>query len=239
MMISIPYPIYELPIPSTGKTVRMRPFLVEDERLLLMALKGDDKDIIETTKQVIKNCSIDGDVNIDKLPFFDIDYLFIALRAKSVGENIDIKFTCNNEVEGETCGHVFSAQIDVENVRVIKDDTLKNEITLPGNVKVKLKYPTYTQTKSILDDDSDIDKKIRLVIASIEMIIEGEKITTLKDITTQELTEFVLGLTQQHFKKFEAWVDGFPTFVVEAKATCDKCGHTHEWDYRNFTSFFV
>jgi hypothetical protein len=125
-------PIYELTIPSSGKQIKVRPFVVKEEKILLMASESnDDLEIINTTIQTIKNCIVEGDVNVEKLPFFDIDYLFIALRAKSIGETVDMTFICNNQIEDESiCGNKFEAPIDIGKVTVIKDDSISNEIKL-------------------------------------------------------------------------------------------------------------
>lgn len=240
MLPRIEQPTYEIKIPSTGKLITIRPFLVKEEKLLLMALQSnDERDIINTTKQVIRNCIIDDEVDVDKLPFFDIDYLFIALRAKSVGESIEIKFTCNNRVEGERCGHVFPARIDVSNCKVIKDESISNEITLSGGMKVKMKYPSYAVMKTILDDEASMNKKIKIIVGSIDYIQDKDKVYSAKDVSKDELTSFVEGLTQEQFRKLEVFVDSFPSFVVTTEAKCDKCGFDHRLEYRDFSSFFV
>lgn len=240
MLPRIEQPTYEIKIPSTGKPITIRPFLVKEEKLLLMALQSnDDRDIINTTKQVIRNCIIDDDIDVDKLPFFDIDYLFIALRAKSVGESIEIKFTCNNRVDGERCGHVFPARIDVSNCKVIKDESISNEITLSGGMKIKMKYPSYAVMKTIMDDETVMNKKIRIVVGSIDYIQDKDKVYSAKDVSKEELTTFVESLTQEQFKKLETFVDSFPSFVVTTEAKCDKCGFDHRLEYRDFSSFFV
>jgi hypothetical protein len=234
-------PEYTLKIPSTGQDIKVRPFLVGEERLLLMALESDDAHtIIDTTKQIIKKCIIDEDVvvDVDKLPFFDIDYLFIALRAKSVGEAIDINYTCNADHNGERCGATFPAKIDISNVR-IEEKEVPDLIEIPGNIKVKLKYPSYSQVKTIYANENDLTKKIKLIVASIEYVLNGKKTVTLKDVTEDELVTFVESLTQESFKQFEMWVDNFPNFVVESTATCHKCGNAYDLRYEDFDSFFV
>ena len=130
-------PLYQIKIPSTGKEITIRPFLVKEEKLLLIAAQSKDQaEIINTTKQIINNCIVDGDVNVETLPFFDIDYIFIALRAKSVGESIDINFTCNNVIEdGEACGSRFTAKIDITNCEIVKNENIKQEITLSGSLR--------------------------------------------------------------------------------------------------------
>lgn len=238
---SITLPTYELTIPSNGKKITIRPFLVKEEKLLLMALESqEDIDIINTTKQIIKNCIVDGDdVDIDKLPFFDVDYLFIALRAKSVGESIEVKFTCNNYHNGNVCGEVFPANIDIANCKIIKNEKLDPSIPVNAQFKVKMKYPNYTVMKSIMDNDNVLNKKIRIIAGSIDYIQDRDKVYTSKDVTKEELNAFVEGLTQEQYKRLEEWVDNFPYFVVTSQAKCPKCGYDHELEYREFTSFFV
>jgi hypothetical protein len=233
-------PEYTIKIPSTGQPIKVRPFLVGEERLLLMALESGDADtIIDTTKQIIKKCIIDEDVkvDVDKLPFFDVDYLFIALRAKSVGEDINITYTCNADHEGEHCGATFPATIDISNVTIEKID-MPDLVEIPGNIKIKLKYPSYSQVKAIYEDDINLTKKIKLIVASIEYVLNGEKMVTLKDVTEADLTVFVENLTQESFEKLEYWVDNFPSFLVESTATCEKCGNSYDLRYTDFDRFF-
>lgn len=240
MLPKIDLPIYELKLPSNGKSIKVRPFLVREEKLLLMAIEsGNDEEIIETTKQVINNCLLDEEINIEKLPFFDIDYLFIALRAKSIGESISVKFTCNSYVNGKVCGHTFPANIDISNCETIMREDVSSSIDLSGGISVKMKYPSYTTMKSIMDNDSVIDKKINIIAGSIERIVKGEQVYSLKDISKEELTEFIEGLTQEQFKKLEHFVDNFPFFVIKAEADCESCGYHHHLEYKEFTSFFV
>ena len=138
----IDVPIYELKIPSTGKIVKVRPFSVKEEKLLLIALEANKlDDVIATVKQVINNCILDDDVNIDKLPFFDIDFMFIYLRAKSIGEKIEVRLTCNNVVEGNVCNNVFEADMDINNCEIVTNEEIKNDIRLDSRRGVKMKYP--------------------------------------------------------------------------------------------------
>lgn len=241
MLPKIELPVYEVKLPSSGQIIKIRPFTVKEEKLLLMAAEsGDNDDIINTTIQVINNCLIDDSVNITKLPFFDIDYLFIALRAKSVGESIDIKFTCNNKLEdGSTCGHIFPAKIDISNCKLDKDESIEDTIKLSGTMSVKMRYPTYSVMKSLIETMKDIDKEVHIIANSIEMIQDKDSIYTLKDMTKDEMIQFVESLTQEQYKKMENYVDNFPSFLVTAEADCPKCGFHHNLEYRSFESFFV
>lgn len=237
---TIDLPTFELTIPSTGKVIKARPFVVKEEKLLLMAAASQNiADVINTTKQVIGNCIIEGEVKIDELPYFDIDYLLIALIGKSIGETVDVKFKCKNMVEGKECGNIFPVKIDVTNVKVIKDDAIPFEIPLSGTMKVKMKYPTYAMAKAVVDADTDLDKTILMIIASIQYIQDKEKVYTMKDTTPKELKEFVEGLPQEKFDRLKLFVDNLPNFVVTSEATCDKCGFEHKLEYNDFESFFT
>lgn len=232
-------PTYTVKLPSNMKEVLIRPFTVKEEKLLLMALQsGDPKDIIHTTKQVINNCLVNKDVDVEKLPFFDIDYLFIALRGKSVGETVDVSFKCNNLVEEKECGNIFTTKIDIANVKTVKEE-IDPKIRVSPTIIVKMKYPTYALMKTIMDSDTSLNKKIHMIVGSIDYIQEKEKIYTQKDMTQNELYSFVESLTQDQFKKLEYWVDHFPSFVVTAEAKCKKCGFDHRLEYSDFTTFFV
>lgn len=241
MLPKIDLPIFDLTIPSTGKVIKVRPFIVKEEKLLLMAVEsGDDREIINVSKQVINNCIISGKADVETLPFFDVDYIFITLRAKSVGESIDLKFTCNNETENGPCNNVFPAKLDISKYELRKNEEIKNPVVLGGGMTFKMKYPTYEEMKIILENDSDFDKKIKIIVNSIESIQNKDKIySAKKDMTKQELEEFVTGLTKAQYSKLEEFVDNFPYFVVVADATCDKCGKHHHIEYNEFTSFFV
>lgn len=241
MLPTIDLPTYKLKLPSNGKEITIRPFLVREEKLLLMALEsGDEREIIDTTKQIVNNCIVDGDVDVNKLPFFDVDYLFIALRAKSVGESVEIKFTCNafSAAKGDRCGHVFPAKIDVANCSVIKRDDIPMDIRLNDKVSVRMKYPSYTTMKMILNDDNVIEKKISIMVGSIEHIMDGENIMTPKDFTSEDLFDFIESLTQEQYRKLENFVDNLPSFIIQTEAVCEACGYQHYLEYKEFASFF-
>jgi hypothetical protein len=235
----IDVPNYEIKIPSTGKEITIRPFLVGEEKLLLMAIETNDpKEISTTTKQVVKNCIISGDVNVDNLPFFDIDYIFIVLRAKSVSDTIDVNYTCNNVVNGDLCGETFAAKIDVTNCEIYKNEAIKFDIKLSGSMLIKMKYPSYSLMKTLYDNENDLEKKIKIICGCVEKVIDKDKVYTTKDFTPLELKNFIENLTQEQFKKLQEFIDNFPTFVITGEATCGRCGTNHKLRYDDFDSFF-
>ena len=235
----IDVPIYDITLPSTGKTIKIRPFVVKEEKLLLMAIESkDNENIIKTTKQVINNCIVSGDLDLEKMPFFDVDYLFIALRAKSIGENIETSYVCNNVVDGNKCGGVFEASIDISNCVIEKKDDITMDITLSSKIAIKMKYPSYSIMKMITGNESNFQKKIRVISSCIDRITSGDKTYSSKDYSKEELVEFIEGLTSEQYVKLENFVDNLPSFVIESEGTCPKCGFKHEIKYKDFTRFF-
>jgi hypothetical protein len=232
-------PIYELTIPSSGKEIKVRPFLVKEEKLLLMAAESeDDQEIINTTIQIIKNCVVEGDVNVDKLPFFDVDYLFIALRAKSISETVDMSFICNNEVDNVPCSHKFEAAIDIANATVNIDESILSDVKLTNTVSVKLKYPPYSVVRMIKEDDDIIERKIKILMSCIDYIVDKDKVLTSKDYSKEELRTFIENMTEEQFNKLDPFISNFPTFQVNLEKECEKCGFIHQIEYKDFNSFF-
>jgi hypothetical protein len=241
MLPKIEYPTYELTIPSTGKTVMVRPFLVKEEKILLMAAASDDDmEIVNTTKQIIQNCILNNDVDVEKLPFFDIDYLFIALRAKSIGEKIDMRFTCNNVIgeQKEVCNHVFIAPVDIAKARIVKDDTISMTVPITDKITIKLKYPTYSVMRMIKDEDGTMERKIKVLINCIDQIVNRDIVTSAKDYSKDELRTFIESFTEEQFTKLSEFVENFPSFVVDLDAECGKCGFNHHIEYTDYASFF-
>lgn len=235
----IDVPVYTVKIPSSQKEIKVRPFTVKEEKLLLMAAESNSiDDIITTSKQVLNNCILTSGIDIDKLPFFDIDYLFIFLRAKSIGESIEVNLTCNNTLDnGNRCGHTFPTQMDIANCETIVDDSIDWNVKLDASSGVKMKYPNYSLVKK-LENTSDLDRKTTIIINSIEHIYDKKGIYSAKDYSSKELKDFVEGLTEEKYKKLEAFVDNFPTFVVRLEADCPKCNFHHSVRYSDFTDFF-
>ena len=235
----IELPAYDFVIPSSKKTIRVRPFTVKEEKMILMAVESKvPADIIATVKQVINNCILDGDLDVDKMPFFDIDYIFIFLRAKSVGETVAVKLTCNNVVDDKTCGNEFMAEMDISNVELIQYDGVQNDIKLGPASGVRMRYPNYSIMRKI-EELPQIDKKTHIIVSSIDYVYDSKGMHSYKDYTTDELKEFVEGLTEENYKKLESYVDKFPTVAAKIETTCTKCGFNHKVRYTDFFDFFI
>jgi len=235
----IDLPVYDFTIPSSGKVIRVRPFTVKEEKLLLMAIESKvASEIIATVKQVINNC-VQDEIDVDKLPFFDIDYLFIFLRAKSVGDQVAVSLTCNNVLEnGEECGHSFEVEADVSNVELIRHDGVSDDIKLGPASGVKMRYPNYGIMRK-LEELPEIDKKTHIIVSSIDYVYDKTGMHSYKDYTTDELKDFVEGLTEENYKKLERYVDLFPSISGKIESDCPKCGFHHNVRYTEFYDFFI
>lgn len=235
----IDLPTFTVKIPSTKQTATFRPFVVKEEKLLLMASESRDaNEIIRTTKQVINNCLISGNVNVEKLAFFDIDYLFIVLRAKSIGETIDLKYRCKNSFEGIVCDTVFDVKANISDYEVYGTEKEKLEIPLLKGIKFKMKYPTYTVMKSINSTDNPFDRKIDLLINCVDIVYDNDKVLTSKDFTKEDLRLFIEQLTEDQFKKLDVFINDLPFFNFVADGSCPRCGFKHKIKVKDFSNFF-
>jgi len=239
MLPKIDVPTYEIEIPSNNEKITVRPFTVKEEKLLLMAMESQDvNEIVNTVKQVINNCIIKGTVNIDKMPFFDIDFLFIFLRAKSIGESVEVNLTCNNEVDGKTCGNVFPAMMDIAKCEIVRPDAISEDIKLNAQQGVKMRYPNYAEIKRV-ELGNEVDEQTNTIVNAIDYIYDAKGMYSYKDYSKEELKEFVEGLTEANYKQMMEFVDNFPTFVVKMESTCTKCGFHHNVRYTDFYDFFM
>lgn len=236
----IDLPTYDLKIPSSGEEIRVRPFVVKEEKLLLMAAESKDPmSIINTTLQVIGNCIVEGEVKLNQLPFFDIDYLFIALRAKSIGEKVIVNFRCKHDPGTGTCGNVFPVDIDVANCKVIGMENKQPMVKLGGDITIKMKYPNYVMMKAIDASDNALEKKIKIIAGCIDTIYKRDTVYNARDFSKEDLRGFIEGLTEEQMKKIEEFTGEFPSFVVTGEGVCPKCKFNHHITYRDFEAFFT
>ena len=213
-------PTYELELPSTGKLIKYRPFLVKEEKVLILALESQDvKQITLAIKSVLKDCIITKGIKVEDLPSFDIEYIFLNVRGKSVGESIDLVVTCSDDGTTEVPVKVF-----VDEIRVQKDEEHSNEIRIDDKIIIKMKYPSLEQfIKNNFDfttqeSVSTIEKSFDIISSCIESIFTEEEAWAASDVTKKELIEFIESMNADQFKKIEKFFDTMPklshTFTV-------------------------
>jgi hypothetical protein len=232
-------PVYELDLPLSKKHIRFRPFLVKEQRNLMMAMESDDKDTIEKNiRQVLHNCTLTEGVDIDQLPILDVEYYFIQLRARSVGEVVENKYKCENVVNDAICGNIMESQLNLLDIKVNMPENVSDTIQLTPKLSVKLKYPEFSiLTQSMAKTATDL--AFAMVVNSIEYIFDGEQYYYAKESTPQELTEFIESLSQEQFTKIENFFENLPTLNKVVEMNCKKCGFHHKIEVEGLESFFA
>ena len=202
-------PTYELELPSTGETIQYRPFLVKEEKLLVIALESEDtKQITTAIKTVIKNCILTKSVKVESLPTFDIEYLFLNIRGKSVGEELDVNIICPDD--GET---QVSTKINLDDIKVQKNEDHSNTIKLDGSIVMQMKYPSLDQfIKSNFDfnDKNAMDQSFELIASCIDKIFTEDDVWTASDVTKKELNDFLESMNSSQFKDIERFFETMP-----------------------------
>lgn len=234
----IDVPTYEIELPVSKTKIKYRPFLVKEQRNLLMAIESSDSSTIQQNiKDILYNCTLTEGVEIEKLPIIDVEYYFINLRAKSVGEIVESKYRCNNEVEGKECGNIMEKDIDLTKIAV-KINDVSPEIQLTPTITVKLKYPEFGIVKDSLLYDNINDITFHMIAQSIEYIYDGNQFYYANESTPEELVEFVEGLNQEQFSKIENFFNNLPRLKETLDIKCSRCGFDHKIEVEGLESFF-
>ncbi len=231
-------PIYELEIPSLKKKIRYRPFLVKEEKILIIALESEDsKQIANAVKNVISNCILSKGIKVEDLSTFDIEYLFLNIRGKSVGESVDVLITCPDD---ETTQVPMSINLDEITVEV--DPKHSRDIKLDDTLTLRMRYPSMTEfIKNNFDsgDGVSVDDTFDLIISCIEQIYSEEESWTASDSTKKEMLEFVEQLSSKQFKEVEKFFETMPKLSHTIKVKNPKTGVESEVVLEGLSAFFV
>ena len=231
-------PVYEAILPSTEKVIKYRPFLVKEEKILLTALEADDtKALSGAVKQIVNNC-VQGELDVDKLPTFDIEYLFLRLRAKSVGEKVTVglkPWGCPNN-EGKLCENTTEIEINLEEVKVDKKKAPSPKIMLDDKIGIKMKYPNI-DTINLTGTTSEA-AGMDVIKGCVDMIFTEEDTHERDSFTDEELDEFIDSLNSQQFKLVKDFFDNMPVLKHTVKYKCNTCGEKKETILQGLNSFF-
>jgi hypothetical protein len=244
MLPKIDVPIYETKLISSGKTIRYRPFLVKEQKLFLMAAESEDvKDTISAIKQVINNCVLD-DIDVDNLSTFDIEYLFIQLRARSINEVVNLAFNCNNKIKNEKdeekiCGNLVKYDLNLLEIEPTKNDKHTDKIQLTDKLGVVLKYPTFSAVNKLDVNSDDMEQILDVIINCIDYIYDDEQVYYAKDSTKKELLEFVENMKQTDLEKVQDFFNTLPKIKKDLHFKCDKCGYEEDIIVEGIQNFFV
>ncbi len=202
-------PTYELELPSTGKTIRYRPFLVKEEKLLVIALESEDnKQITTAVKSVIQNCILTKGIKVEQLPTFDIEFLFLNIRGKSVGEELEVNLICPDD--GKT---QVSVWLDLDEIKVFKPEGHTNRIKIDDTIAMEMKYPSLEQFISSNFDFTDknaMDQSFELIASCIDKVYTEEEVWAAADCTKKEIKDFVESMNSSQFKDIEKFFETMP-----------------------------
>ena len=232
---------HKLTLPSTGESITYRPFLVKEEKLLMMAMQtGEQDDMVRALKEIINNC-VEKQMNLDSLPMFDIEYIFLQLRARSVGDEIPITYSDDDKVCKNDTPCVFESVVNIDEIQIEKSKDHKDLVEITDKIKVKMKYPAMEMADKLagIDQKDLVDNTFKMITACIEYIMDGEQMHKTSDYTEDEVNEFLNSLSSLQFKGIQQFFDGAPKLRKEVTSTCKKCGMTDTKMMEGLSDFFV
>ena len=235
---TITTPTYSLVIPSTGKKITYRPFLVKEEKILIMALESEDsKQITNAIKDVLTDCILSRGIKIEKLATFDIEYLFLNVRAKSVGETVEVNITCPDD--GETQVQV---EIDIDSIKVQKSDTHSDIIQLDNDLSLQMNYPSLNQfietNFEVGGEKSEVEQSLNVIMSCIKQVYSSEEAWDATDCSKKELKDFVEQMNSKQFKQVEDFFNTMPKLSHTLKVTNPNTKVKSDVTIEGLASFF-
>ena len=235
---TIATPTYELELPSTKKKINYRPFLVKEEKLLVLALESEDsKQITNAIKAVIKACILTKGIKVENLPTFDIEYLFLNIRGKSVGEDIEVNIICPDDEKTEV-----PVTIALDDIEVQRDDNHTNKIKVDENIMMEMKYPSLEQfIKNNFDfnDKNAMDQSFDLIATCIDKIYTEDEVWASADCTKKEMRDFLEQMNSNQFKEIESFFDTMPKLSHTISVTNPKTKIKSDVVLEGLASFFA
>ena len=231
-------PTYELELPSSEQKIKYRPFLVKEEKLLVIAMESEDtKQITTAIKTVIKNCIETKNIKVEALPTFDIEYLFLNIRGKSVGEEIEVNIICPDDEETSV-----PVKINVDDIQIKKNEEHINKIKLDDSIMMEMKYPSLDQfIKNNFDTSSGnaMDQSFELIASCIDKIYTEDEVWVAADVTKKELVEFLDQMNSSQFKEIEKFFETMPKLSHTIKVTNPNTQVESEVVLEGLSSFFA
>jgi hypothetical protein len=223
-------PNYELILPSTNKKVKYRPFLVKEYKILLTTVEADVSEITRIVTELVDNCTFNK-LDISKLAHFDVEYLFLNIRAKSISETADIIINCE-------CGEKIDYTLDITNLKVVKNEKSSNKIMLTDDVGVVLRYPKFDEMLDIRDN-SNSTRIVELITDCVDAVFTKDDYFDKTSYTNEELNNFISSFTKKQFDKLEEFFRNIPKIVQHIEADCPSCKKTNIVDLEGLQNFFV
>jgi hypothetical protein len=239
---TINIPKYKVKLPSVGE-VTYRPYLVKEEKVLLMTLEsGNIDDIILAVLETLKSCVISPKVNFDKLPFYEAEYLFMQIRSKSVGEMIELKVHHIDDVNsnGETCSHIETVYFDIETLVLPNGISKKDKVVkITDDVGLELKAPNLREYYNLLHTEDRTLRALGLILSSIDKIFDGDQVYDRYETPDEELVEFINNLTTKQCEPITNFYSKIENLKADLDYTCTKCGSKEKVHIEGVQSFFL
>ena len=231
-------PIYELELPSSGQTVKYRPFLVKEEKVLVIALESEDnKQITNAIKAVLKSCIQTRGVKVEHLPTFDIEYLFLNIRGKSVGEELEVNVICPDDEETQV-----KTTINLDDIQIEKDEKHTKQIKLDDTLMMEMKYPSLEQfikNNFDFDEKNQMDQSFELIATCIDKIYNEDEVWATADCTKKEVNDFLESMNSSQFKEIETFFETMPKLSHTIKVTNPKTKVESDVVLEGLASFFA
>lgn len=226
-------PTYELTVPSTKKKVKFRPFLVKEEKILMIAQEtNDQKAMLGAMKDIIEACTF-GELNGNNLAIYDLEFIFLKLRGKSVGENVELSLKCYN------CEHPNPVNINVDNIKVkYPKKKVNNNIKLTDDIGITLKHPCVNDLDKLSGADSTIDEMMSMISMGIDSIYDSNQSHHHSDITPKEMNDFIDSLNRKQLESITEYFESTPKVSESIKFECPECGTKNEKIVEGAQSFF-
>ena len=230
-------PTYELVLPSTGKTIKYRPFLVKEEKILILALESEDpKQITNAIKTTLKSCISTRGIKVEDLPTFDIEYIFLNIRGKSVGESIDVLVTCPDDGETQVEHKIYIDEIQIE-----KNEKHSPDIKLDHSLTLRMKYPSlneFVKNNFNISDDNTLQASMDIIVSCIDVVYSEDESWAAADCTKKELDEWLGTLNTSQFKEIEYFFETMPKLTHKVKIMNPNTKVESEVTLEGLTSFF-
>lgn len=239
MLPIINSPVFDVILPVSKKAISYRPFLIKEQKVLLMAAETEDKDfLIRNIKEIIKNCCITP-IDFDKLPTIDVEFLFLQLRARSVGEVVETKYRCENYVEEKEgpCWNLMDVSYNILETTIDAENYI-DDIKLTNTVGVKMKFPDYNSVRNIAESKPESEIIFEVIKNCIDYIYDENNVYYISETPEEEVDTFLESLNIEQFQNIQKYFDCLPTLEKKINVTCSKCNFEHEIVIKGIKNFF-
>lgn len=224
-------PSYEFVLPSTGKTVKFRPFLVKENKILLTLVDSDLHEMARGVTEIVDVCTFNN-LDMSRMTHFDIEYAFLQIRAKSLGDNVDVIVNC-------PCGAKIPHTASLADVKVVKTEGFTNKIKLTDTIGITMRYPTFEEIATLFDNEFKPDIIFKMVRDCVDVVYDGEDVFDRTSFTQEELDEFLNSLSKDQFEKIEKYFTEMPKVVQPIEADCPECKTHNKLTLEGMQNFFV